>query len=159
MGGACSTYGEMRIVHQILIENPERKSPLGRPRRRWEFTAPNVYLAVLWYVAPWSLVEIYKRFEGSYGLHHRGDEALRSFLFWLNRGAFRLMPFLKSVRYTIIRYIHQNIGCYFVYNRLLSLQRRNTVFISWSIGEMGGDTTMGLKVGLTVYFLMPQSGL
>jgi hypothetical protein len=31
MGGACSTNGEKRL----LVGKPERKRPLGRPRRRW----------------------------------------------------------------------------------------------------------------------------
>jgi hypothetical protein len=28
--------GEMRNAYKILVENPEGKRPLGRPRRRWE---------------------------------------------------------------------------------------------------------------------------
>jgi len=38
MGGACSGYGgeERRGVYRILVGKPERKKPLGRPRRRWE---------------------------------------------------------------------------------------------------------------------------
>jgi hypothetical protein len=32
MGGACSTYGE----EEVLVEKPEGKRPLGRPRCRWE---------------------------------------------------------------------------------------------------------------------------
>ena len=35
MGGACSTYGESRGVYRVLVEKPEEKSLLGRPRRRW----------------------------------------------------------------------------------------------------------------------------
>jgi hypothetical protein len=35
-GGACSSYGEGRGVYRDLVENPEEKRPLGRPRRRWE---------------------------------------------------------------------------------------------------------------------------
>jgi hypothetical protein len=35
MGGACSTNGEKRNVHRILMGKPEGKRPLGRPRRRW----------------------------------------------------------------------------------------------------------------------------
>jgi hypothetical protein len=27
--------GEKRIAYRILLEKPERKRPLGRPRRRW----------------------------------------------------------------------------------------------------------------------------
>ena len=36
MGGACSTYGEMRGVYRVLEGKQERKSPLGRPTHRWE---------------------------------------------------------------------------------------------------------------------------
>jgi hypothetical protein len=28
--------GEGRVVHRVLVGKPEEKSPLGRPRRRWE---------------------------------------------------------------------------------------------------------------------------
>ena len=35
MGGACSTYGG-RGVCRVLVDKPEGKRPLGRPRRRWE---------------------------------------------------------------------------------------------------------------------------
>jgi hypothetical protein len=35
MGGACSTNGG-RSAYRILVEKPEGKRPLGRPRRRWE---------------------------------------------------------------------------------------------------------------------------
>jgi hypothetical protein len=28
--------GEDRGVHRVLVRKPERKRPLGRPRRRWE---------------------------------------------------------------------------------------------------------------------------
>jgi hypothetical protein len=35
MGGACSTNGEKRNACRILVGKPERKRPLGRPRRRW----------------------------------------------------------------------------------------------------------------------------
>jgi hypothetical protein len=32
---ACSTNGAKRSVYKILVGKPERKRPLGRPRRRW----------------------------------------------------------------------------------------------------------------------------
>jgi hypothetical protein len=35
MGRACSTNGEKRHAYRILMGSPERKRPLGRPRRRW----------------------------------------------------------------------------------------------------------------------------
>jgi hypothetical protein len=33
---ACNAYGERRGVNRVLMEKPEGKRPLGRPRRRWE---------------------------------------------------------------------------------------------------------------------------
>jgi hypothetical protein len=36
MGGACGAYGEGRGVHGVLMERPEGKRPLGRPRSRWD---------------------------------------------------------------------------------------------------------------------------
>jgi hypothetical protein len=33
MGRACSTNGEKRNAYRILVGKPERKRPLGRPRR------------------------------------------------------------------------------------------------------------------------------
>jgi hypothetical protein len=36
MGGTCSTHGEMKNAHKILIGKPERKRPLVRPMHRWE---------------------------------------------------------------------------------------------------------------------------
>jgi hypothetical protein len=36
MGRACSTHGEKRNACRILVGKPEGKTPLGRPRCRWE---------------------------------------------------------------------------------------------------------------------------
>ena len=36
MGGARSAFGETRGVYMVLVEKPEGKRPLGRPRSRWE---------------------------------------------------------------------------------------------------------------------------
>jgi hypothetical protein len=36
MGRACSTDGEGRGMYRVLVGKPEEKSPLGRPRHRWE---------------------------------------------------------------------------------------------------------------------------
>jgi hypothetical protein len=36
MGGACSTYEGRRGLYRVLVEKPEVKRPLRRPRRRWE---------------------------------------------------------------------------------------------------------------------------
>jgi hypothetical protein len=35
VGGTCGTNGEKRNVYRLLGGKPERKRPLGRPRRRW----------------------------------------------------------------------------------------------------------------------------
>jgi hypothetical protein len=35
MGRACGTNGGKRNAYRILVGKPERKRPLGRPRRRW----------------------------------------------------------------------------------------------------------------------------
>jgi hypothetical protein len=34
--GHVARMGEDRGVHRVLVERPEGKRPLGRPRRRWE---------------------------------------------------------------------------------------------------------------------------
>ena len=34
--GHVARMGEGRDVHRVLVGKPEGKSPLGRPRRRWE---------------------------------------------------------------------------------------------------------------------------
>ena len=34
--GHVARMGEDRGVHRVLVRNPEGKSPLGRPRSRWE---------------------------------------------------------------------------------------------------------------------------
>jgi hypothetical protein len=36
MDGACSSNGEGRYLYRVLVRKPERKRPLGRPRRRRE---------------------------------------------------------------------------------------------------------------------------
>jgi hypothetical protein len=36
MSGACSTYGERRSTHRVLVGKTEGKRPLGRHSRRWE---------------------------------------------------------------------------------------------------------------------------
>ena len=34
--GRVARMGERRGVNRVLAGNPERKRPLGRPKRRWE---------------------------------------------------------------------------------------------------------------------------
>jgi hypothetical protein len=36
IGGQVARMGEERGVYRVLVEKPEGKRPLGRPRRRWE---------------------------------------------------------------------------------------------------------------------------
>jgi len=36
MGGVCSAYGEGRGMYGVLVEKPEGKRPLERPRHRWK---------------------------------------------------------------------------------------------------------------------------
>jgi hypothetical protein len=36
VGGTCGKHGERRGVYMVLVERPEGKRPLERPRRRWE---------------------------------------------------------------------------------------------------------------------------
>ena len=35
MGGACNAYGESKVAYRILVEKPEGKRPLVRPRCKW----------------------------------------------------------------------------------------------------------------------------
>jgi hypothetical protein len=34
--GHVAYMGEKRNLYRVLVGNPERKRPLGRPRHRWE---------------------------------------------------------------------------------------------------------------------------
>jgi hypothetical protein len=36
VGRLCARVGEERKVYKVLVGKPEGKTPLGRPRRRWE---------------------------------------------------------------------------------------------------------------------------
>jgi hypothetical protein len=36
VGGTCGTHGYERVVYRVLVERPEGKRPLERPRRRWD---------------------------------------------------------------------------------------------------------------------------
>ena len=35
--GHVARMGERRGVHRVLVDKPEGKRPLGRPRRKWEY--------------------------------------------------------------------------------------------------------------------------
>ena len=47
MGRACSTYGERRGAHRVLVEKQAQR-PLGRPRRRLEDNIKIVLREVVW---------------------------------------------------------------------------------------------------------------
>jgi hypothetical protein len=56
IGGACSTNGEKRNAYMLLVEKPEGKRPVGRPRRRW---VDNIIMdlgevGLGWYGLDWS---------------------------------------------------------------------------------------------------------
>jgi hypothetical protein len=36
LAGHVARKGERRVVNRVLVEKPEGKRPLGRPRHRWE---------------------------------------------------------------------------------------------------------------------------
>ena len=36
LAGHVARMGERRVIYRGLVGKPERKRPLGRPRRRWE---------------------------------------------------------------------------------------------------------------------------
>jgi hypothetical protein len=48
VGGACSTKGEKRNAYRLLVGKPERKRPLGRPRRRWVDNVKMDVLEICW---------------------------------------------------------------------------------------------------------------
>jgi hypothetical protein len=45
--------GEGRVVHRVLVEKPEGKSPLGRPRRRCEDNIKRDLQEVGWDCGDW----------------------------------------------------------------------------------------------------------
>jgi hypothetical protein len=45
--------GEMRNVYRLLVRKPERKRPLGRPRRRWMDNIKMDLLAIGLNVVDW----------------------------------------------------------------------------------------------------------
>jgi hypothetical protein len=53
MSGACTTRGEIRNAYKILVGKPERKRPLGRPRRRWEDNIRMDLREIGWEVVDW----------------------------------------------------------------------------------------------------------
>jgi hypothetical protein len=53
MDGACSTYGGKEIFMQGFGGETKGKSPLGRPRRRWEYNTKMDLQEVEW-EGPWT---------------------------------------------------------------------------------------------------------
>jgi hypothetical protein len=49
IGRACSTMGAKRNTYRILVGKPERKRPLGRPRRRLMDIKINPRARMGWY--------------------------------------------------------------------------------------------------------------
>jgi hypothetical protein len=54
MGRACSTKGEKRLAYRLLMGKPERRGPLGRPRRRWLDNIGTDFVEVGWDDVVWS---------------------------------------------------------------------------------------------------------
>jgi len=46
--GNVARMGEMRNVHNILVEKPEGKRPIGRPRCRWEANIKMDLREIVW---------------------------------------------------------------------------------------------------------------
>ena len=43
MGREYSMYGERRSAYRVLVEKPEGKKPLWRPRSRWEDNKKTIF--------------------------------------------------------------------------------------------------------------------
>jgi hypothetical protein len=54
MGRACSTNGEKRKACTVLVEMPEGKRPLGRPRHVWECHIKMDHREIGWGGMDWS---------------------------------------------------------------------------------------------------------
>jgi hypothetical protein len=53
MGEACGTYVGKRGAYRVLVERPEGKKPLGKPRRRWEDNIKKDLQEVIWGDLDW----------------------------------------------------------------------------------------------------------
>jgi hypothetical protein len=53
MGEECSTSWEMRNTYRLLVGNPEGKSPLGSPRRRWVDNIKTDLGEIIWGIIDW----------------------------------------------------------------------------------------------------------
>ena len=52
MAGHVARKGERRGVYRVLVGKPERRRPLGRPRRRWEDNIRWIFRK--WDVSAWN---------------------------------------------------------------------------------------------------------
>jgi hypothetical protein len=53
MDRTCSTHGEKKNAYRILVGKPERRRPLGRPRRGWEDNIRMDLRVIGWSVMDW----------------------------------------------------------------------------------------------------------
>jgi hypothetical protein len=53
MSRTYSTYGERRGAYRVLVEKPEGRRPLGRPKRRWKDNIKVDLREVEWGDADW----------------------------------------------------------------------------------------------------------
>jgi hypothetical protein len=53
MDKTCSTHGKKLNAYTILVEKPEGKRPLGRPRRRWVNNIKVNLRGIEWGVTGW----------------------------------------------------------------------------------------------------------
>jgi hypothetical protein len=53
VSGACSANGEKRNACKLLVGKPERKRPLGRPRREWVDNVKMDLVVVGWSNVDW----------------------------------------------------------------------------------------------------------
>jgi len=51
--GHVARIGERKSVYRVLVEEPERKRPLGRHRRRWEDNIKMDLKEILWKGVEW----------------------------------------------------------------------------------------------------------
>jgi hypothetical protein len=57
LGGALARVGKRRSVYRVLVGKPEGKSPLGRPRLRWDYTIFKKYDVGVWTGLIWLRIE------------------------------------------------------------------------------------------------------
>jgi hypothetical protein len=53
MGTACRMHGEKRKAYRVLVSKPKGRTPLGRPRRRWEDNITIDLREIGWGVMDW----------------------------------------------------------------------------------------------------------